>query len=127
MAVATGVRGIQRLKLDDIVAEVRRKQKWSARQAQEAELWYRRFLEMSFIHGRRPVYGISEKSDFIWHDHILSTKRYQRDTQRIFGHYLNHTPGKPPARTRDSAMDRATQWYTKAYGGPPIDISICCY
>ncbi|WP_020591556.1 glycine-rich domain-containing protein [Kiloniella laminariae] len=30
--------------------------------------------------------------DAVWHNHILDTRKYVRDCQVIFGHYLHHFP-----------------------------------
>src|SRR5712692_4012301 len=94
----TGIRSIDTLKLDDIVSEVRKERKWSADTAQKAELWYRRFLALSYAEKPRPAFGISKLADHVWHAHITSTARYRRDCQRIFGGYLDHTPGRPAGR-----------------------------
>jgi hypothetical protein len=39
-----------------------------------------------------PFLPPSLEIDFIWHAHILDTKKYSEDSVRIFGHYLHHDP-----------------------------------
>ena len=34
----------------------------------------------------------SEEIDEFWHNHILDTKKYHQDCEKIFGFYLNHYP-----------------------------------
>lgn len=119
---------INRLKLGDLVEKVGRDFGWSASQASEAELWYRRFLALAYSRSRRPIYAISEKSDDLWHEHILATKRYRADCQRIFKQYLDHTP-VAGGRTRlgGTRLERARALYEKAFGSFPADLSEACY
>lgn len=65
---------------------------WSEAQAEEAELWYKRFLH---------VYSTDQDSmdnvpslpvDAFWHFHILDTVKYARDCQYVFGHFVHHNP-----------------------------------
>ena len=124
-SMLTGIRSIDTLKLDDIVKTVQRDRKWSAATAASAELWYRRFLAMSYNQKGRPVFGISKLSDYVWHAHIMSTARYRADCQRIFGKYLDHTPGKPLNwRSRLASSGAA---YQKTYRHPVPYFVICCY
>jgi hypothetical protein len=116
------------LKLDDILSVAAKDCHWNPEEAQEADLWYRRFLLLSLERGRRPVYGISEKSDCLWHAHIAYTKRYRRDCQRIFGAYLDHTPSHEGSKkVRDEKLARAKAVYMKRFGAIPPDMAIACY
>jgi hypothetical protein len=121
----TGIRSIDTLKLDDIVSEVRKERKWSADTAQKAELWYRRFLALSYEEKPRPAFGISKLADHVWHAHITSTARYRRDCQRIFGGYLDHTPGKPAGWQRRLAVSKGK--YKKRFKKAVPYFVICCY
>jgi hypothetical protein len=119
---------ISRLKLDDLVERLGNDRGWSATEARDAELWYRRFLALSYSRSRRPIYAISELSDDLWHEHILATKRYRADCQRIFKQYLDHTP-VAGGRTRlgGTRLERAQVMYEKAFGSAPMDLSEACY
>ncbi|WP_310619874.1 glycine-rich domain-containing protein [Flexibacterium corallicola] len=37
----------------------------------------------------------SREVDILWHTHILFTRKYMGDCDRIFGHYLHHEPISP--------------------------------
>lgn len=119
---------LSRMKLDDIVERVRRERKWSPKQAADAELWYRRFLALTVQNGGRPIFGISEKSDYLWHEHITFTRRYRNDCARYIGRFVDHNPTTPGMRKRlKSRLEHAKALYVKAYGSHPIDMSVPCY
>ncbi|MCS6978027.1 MAG: glycine-rich domain-containing protein-like [Gemmatales bacterium] len=56
-----------------------------------AELAYRRFLT---LHKRYPNRTLvpSALIDLVWHYHILDTRKYAEDCNRIFGYFLHHDP-----------------------------------
>lgn len=57
----------------------------------ELGLQYKRFLLLCQKYPNEflvPTKGI----DLIWHTHILFTKQYHEDCNKIFGKYLHHTP-----------------------------------
>jgi hypothetical protein len=119
---------LARLNLTRVVASARKKHRWSAKQAREAEVWYRRFLELSYRRGRAPLFVIGEDADRLWHEHILHTRKYQDDTKRIFGRYLDHTP--TPAGSRklsQKQQKRAVAVYMNAFGEAPAILRLPCY
>lgn len=64
-------------------------QSWSKQQCDFAELEYKRFLNLIYVHQDAvPTKAI----DIFWHQHILDTKAYHHDCQVIFGKYLHHFP-----------------------------------
>ena len=119
----TGVSAIDNLNLREIVAAVRKKRRWSARTAKDAETWYRLFLAMSQQKGTA-AFGIEKRSDYIWHEHITSTVRYREDCGRIFGKFLDHTPVKPK-NWRD-LLSESMEEYEARFGIRPPDSWICC-
>ncbi len=121
----TGIRSIDTLKLDDIMRDLRRQRKWSAATAAKAELWYRRFLAISYKSKPRPAFGISKLADHVWHAHIVSTARYRRDCQRIFGAYLDHTPGKPAGWQKKLAASKTE--YQKTFRTKVPYATVCCF
>jgi hypothetical protein len=56
-----------------------------------AELAYRRFLTMRLRYPDR-TFVPSGLIDLVWHFHILDTRKYMADCERIFGYYLHHDP-----------------------------------
>jgi hypothetical protein len=116
------------MKLDDILARVKKEQRWSAAEAREAKLWYRRFLWLSYQSNFRRTYAISQKADELWHGHIVFTRRYREDCDRVFHRYLDHTPstGASPKLT-GLALKRAKAPYEAAFASAPFDIWWPCY
>ena len=114
------------LKIDDIVNRAKKKRRWSARQATEAREYYEAFLRLS--HGRKtPLRAIHKNADVIWHEHILETKRYRADCERIFGpgYYLDHNPSTRAMQT-PTAIKRAQGVYAP-YGLVSPNVGVPCY
>jgi hypothetical protein len=107
-------RKIYALDLRAVVKCTRKLEKWTAKQASDAELWYKNFLWMSYLNGRRPVAVLRPDADKVWHNHILDTSNYHKDCKAIFGGYLHHQSitGRPTrvhlaaiAATQQSSME----------------------
>lgn len=64
---------------------------WNAEQCDEAEVMYKRFLHLN---KRFPNFVLvpSRMIDHVWHQHILDTRAYHRDSETIFGAYFHHNP-----------------------------------
>src|SRR5882672_8892843 len=56
-----------------------------------AERDYRRFLTLHLRYPDRTLVP-SALLDLVWHYHILDTRKYMEDCERIFGYYLHHDP-----------------------------------
>ena len=65
-------------------------EKWTRSQADEAEKLYKRFLYMVSGTNRRIV--PTRPIDKFWHTHILDTRKYADDCQRVFGYFVHHFP-----------------------------------
>lgn len=65
---------------------------WSESIFEQAVVDYKRFLELKHLYPNEHV-APTKLIDDIWHMHILDTKKYHFDCDRIFGTYLHHTPG----------------------------------
>merc|ERR1712048_547619 len=78
---------------------------------------YRRFLRM---HQKYPEYWLrgSKLVDIVWHEHIIDTKQYMIDCDRLFGHYLHHYPdfGQVGAFLHEEDMLKA---YMEEFGESP--------
>jgi hypothetical protein len=46
--------------------------------------------------------------DEFWHEHLLYTKMYYADSEKIFGHYLHHTPGERRESIQKGLVKRKT-------------------
>lgn len=64
---------------------------WSEELAGRVEIRYRRFLELCL---RFPELSIvpTHDIDAMWHAHILDTRAYANDCERIFGQFMHHYP-----------------------------------
>lgn len=65
---------------------------WSEEKASHVELKYKNFLYLHFKYQHQIKLIPTEDIDEFWHGHILDTKSYRKDTQEIFGKYLDHHP-----------------------------------
>lgn len=67
-------------------------QGWTRAQADKAETWYRRFLEMRIRDGASKGRVPNRAVDVFWHQHILDTRAYVADCQALFGEFFHHNP-----------------------------------
>jgi hypothetical protein len=109
------LRRINNIDLADVRARAIVHERWTTAQATLGEKWYRGYLWLVYIHGGRPVYGIVAESDEMWHAHILFTKRYRADSQRLFGKYLDHTPIKRIDKRYRAGIEQAVDWYNAEF------------
>jgi hypothetical protein len=68
--------------------------RWSLSDATHCCQLYKNFLFLFKKHLPEFLVPTREIDEF-WHNHILYTKNYFRDTSAIFGHYLHHDPASP--------------------------------
>ena len=64
---------------------------WTPEHADRVERAYRQFLMVLAGHPGTVV-APTRDIDTFWHAHILDTRRYADDCQRIFGEFLHHDP-----------------------------------
>lgn len=75
---------------------------WTPEHTDRVEQAYRRFLTLLATHPGTQI-APTRDIDKFWHAHILDTRRYAADCERIFGEFLHHNPylgmlGDEPAR-----------------------------
>src|ERR1051326_333227 len=102
---------IRHLDLSAIRRATEDKLGWTADRSALAEGDYKRFL-YALAHKDRDdlLSPPSQDVDQFWHQHILDTRKYREDCERVFGHYLDHTPGLDTDRQR-KADDRRREIY----------------
>lgn len=66
-------------------------QGWDSQYTDYVEKRYKRYLAMIFINGSGSVVP-TQDIDLFWHQHILDTRAYQKDCQKIFNEFLHHFP-----------------------------------
>lgn len=64
---------------------------WEPERANAAIELYRHWL---FLHQTFPneEFSPSQEIDFVWHAHLLDTRKYTDDCQELFGRMLHHNP-----------------------------------
>lgn len=64
---------------------------WPEERIESAEKSYKRFLALTKAMPQYPIVP-SRDLDRFWHEHILDTRRYERDCFALFGSFLHHNP-----------------------------------
>ena len=93
---------------------------WSDEVCDVALREYRRFLTLVCLHPAESIVP-SQFIDAVWHQHILHTRLYHRDMERVFGLYLHHDPtfglGGPAEKARlEKAFARTCALYLECFG-----------
>src|SRR5215471_9906423 len=79
--------------LGNIMRKLRQEQGLDEDEAATAESRYRRFLCM-YLLGTDFDLVPARDIDKVWHQHILHTRAYASDCQRVFGAFMHHSPGE---------------------------------
>ena len=69
-----------------------KKEGWNQERLDHGEQEYRDFLILLAQNPGQRLVPWCQTLDEFWHAHILHTRRYMQDCQRIFGRYLHHDP-----------------------------------
>jgi hypothetical protein len=64
---------------------------FSSLKAKSAITEYKKFLTLCFLF-RNETHAMGGAVDTVWHEHILHTRKYYNDCQKVFGHLLHHEP-----------------------------------
>lgn len=84
--------------------------------------YYKHFLFLNKKYsGENEALPPSLEIDEFWHTHILDTKKYHKDCEKIFGHYMHHYPyfgidGETTTRDLDNAFEKTQELHYKEYG-----------
>ena len=65
---------------------------WTTERADDCERFYKMFLKLHVICSPGTRIVPTKEIDEMWHAHILDTRKYHQDCERIFGWYLHHFP-----------------------------------
>ena len=65
--------------------------KFSVEVCDFAEIEYKKFLTLKLLNPETALVP-NQVVDEFWHAHVLDTKSYHEDCQKVFGHYLHHYP-----------------------------------
>lgn len=89
------------------------------------ETEYRKFLALRIAYPEADIVPC-KLVDEMWHRHILDTRAYAEDCERIFGGFMHHFPyfgmrGDADAEALADAYDETLQCYRAAFGEPPAN------
>lgn len=92
---------------------------WSCEQCDSAEVEYKRYLHLCKKYGKGIV--PNKIMDKFWHYHILDTRAYHKDCEKVFGYYLHHYPyfgmrGEQDALELKKSFLRTKALYLETFG-----------
>ncbi len=97
---------------------------WSEAQIEDAEIEYKRYLTLC-VRYPYPNYSIvpNKIMDETWHYHIMDTRAYHKDCDKVFGHYFHHYPyfglrGEEDEKNLKAAFLKTQEFYEKEFGEP---------
>jgi len=95
----------------------------SAEEWDFAEQEYRRFLSLKAFYPSVSLVP-TKTIDRIWHAHILDTRAYREDCQKVFGQFIDHYPyfgiyGEDDYRDLQDAFERTVALYERHFGKLP--------
>jgi len=95
---------------------------WNREQCEDAEIEYKRYLMLCREYPH-PHYAIvpNKIMDTMWHYHILDTRAYCRDCDKLFGGYFHHFPyfglrGKEDEKQLEQSFEVTKLLYQKTFG-----------
>jgi len=96
---------------------------WSREFVEHMELQYKRYLTLVAKYPREAI-APAKDVDRFWHAHILDTRKYIGDCERVFGFYLHHFPyfglrGADDAAALAGAGERTRELYEAEFGAAP--------
>ena len=65
--------------------------RWTKEMVEAGELEYKRYLTLIKANPKRSIVP-SRIMDGFWHQHILDTKAYREDCEKVFGYFVDHFP-----------------------------------
>lgn len=118
MSVEDAMASVASLDLAAVKRKVVEEKGWSEKTADYAELRYRRFLCMHLLDPRLPLVPPPD-IDAFWHQHILFTRAYAMDCERLFGLYLHHSPATgdaEEAKVMEQGALETARFYADTFG-----------
>lgn len=96
---------------------------WSREFVEHMETQYKRYLRLVAKYPRETI-APDKDVDRFWHAHILDTRKYSDDCERVFGFFLHHFPyfglrGADDAARLAKAGERTRELYEAEFGAAP--------
>lgn len=115
----------EQLQLGQIIAQAAKNFDWDPDTTQYAEEWYLKHWYIRQKYPDRPLAAISKSADDLWHQHLLDTKKYADDCERILGTFMHHQPIYGEASGLEKrAYDDTAQLYQAEFGTMPRDAKV---
>lgn len=101
---------------------------WTIEKTKLTETWYRKFLTLVKIYPDQTIVPTKDIDTF-WHYHILDTKKYMDDCDKIFGNYFHHFPyfgsrGEEDKANLDKTFLVTQDLFEKHFGESPISAGV---
>lgn len=117
---------INSIDFSNVINKMVRHQGWRHKDAVAVSRMYRHFLWLHKKYGEDHTLPPSEEIDAFWHNHILDTKQYRKDSQAIFGRYFDHYPylgidGKTDRNDLNDFFAVTRELYEKEVGEPLVN------
>jgi hypothetical protein len=95
-------------------------QGWNQECVDNVEKRYLRYLCMIYMDQERSFVPTKD-IDLFWHQHILDTRAYAKDCQRVFGYFIHHFPyfgmrGEEDAKDLLSGFEDTKTFYKSLFG-----------
>lgn len=97
---------------------------WNTEQLEDAEIEYKRYLTLCRQYPYPEHSVVPNKiMDTMWHYHILDTKAYVGDSEKVFGGYFHHYPyfglrGEDDERELEASFEQTKVYYEASFGEP---------
>lgn len=93
---------------------------WTDEQCESGEIEYKRFLHLNKLFPKASIVP-NKIMDTVWHFHILDTRAYCKDSERVFGGYFHHFPyfgmrGDEDQNNLISSFENTKQLYRETFG-----------
>lgn len=97
---------------------------WTDENLTETEANYRRLLALNLLYPSETLV-VNKILDDYWHQHILDTRKYADDCQKIFGYFLHHYPyfginGEEDRQRNREGFAITQQLWQEVFGFPMV-------
>ena len=94
-------------------------QGWTEEQCSSAEVEYKRYLQLNMQYPKKSIVP-NKIMDTMWHYHILDTRVYCEDCQKVFGGYFHHYPyfgmrGEQDKQNLLNSFERTKEMYLSVF------------
>lgn len=96
-APAPRYEALEQLDLSPMLARLKEETGADDKILARAEDLYKKYLQLHLMFPDEK-FPPPKLADYVWHQHILHTKKYREDCEEIFGEFFDHTPSSTAAQ-----------------------------